>query len=305
MAGISDRAFREICLKYGAGYTVTEMVSSKGLECGSKKTEMIMSLTENEYPSEIQIFGSDPESLRYAAIESEKQGCIGIDINMGCPAPKVSKNGAGSALMKNPELAFKIVKEVTNAVKKPVTVKIRSGWDENSVNAADFAKRLEEAGASAIAVHGRTRKQMYAPPVDLDIIKQVKMSVKIPVIGNGDITDIMSAKRMYEYTGCDFIMIGRGALGRPWIFKQINEYFTNNEIISDPIVEERMRIMLGHIEKLCEYKGNDVGTKEARKHAGWYTKGLRGAAGLRREIGAIGSLDDLRKIADRIIQLNS
>lgn len=299
MAGVTDRAFREICIEYGASYTVTEMVSSKGLTMGDRKSDKLMLLGETERPAAVQIFGCDPKIMAEAAKMAESTGCCAVDINMGCPAPKVSGNGGGSALMKEPDLAAKIVEACVNAVALPVTCKIRSGWDENSINAVQMSKMLENAGAAAITVHGRTRKQMYAPPVDIDIIKQVKENVKIPVIGNGDVTDYESAKRMYEYTGCDFVMIGRGALGAPWIFGMINKKAAGEEV-SEPTVEEKMDIMLRHIARLCEYKGEYIGMREARKHAGWYIKGMRGAAEMRRSIGTLETLEQLRELAEKV-----
>ena len=301
MAGVADRAFRELCIEFDASYVVTEMVSSKGLTMHDRKSDTLMQLGETEKPAAVQIFGCDPETMAEAAKKAAETGCCAIDINMGCPAPKIAGNGGGSALMKDPDLAARITEAVVKAVEIPVTVKFRSGWDENNINAVEFALLQEEAGASAITVHGRTRKQMYAPPVNLDIIRQVKDVVKIPVIGNGDIVDAVSAENMYKTTGCDFIMVGRGALGAPWIFRQINEYFRSGIILPDPPIEERMEIMIRHIERLCEYKGNYVGMREARKHSGWYIKGIRGAAALRQEIGSLETMDQLRAIAEKVI----
>lgn len=303
MAGVTDRAFREICLEYGAAFVVSEMVSSKGLTMKDRKSDSLMFLGEKEVPAAVQIFGCEPSVMAEAAKKAEQTGCKWIDINMGCPAPKVAGHGGGSALMKEPELAGEITNAVVNAVSVPVTCKIRTGWDENSLNAVEMAKILEKSGASALTIHGRTRKQMYAPPVNLDMIKAVKNALSIPVIGNGDVTDFESAKKMYEYTGCDFVMIGRGALGRPYVFKQINDYFEKGIITPPPSVEERMEIMLRHIERLCEYKGEYIGIREARKHAGWYIKGMRGAAAFRRDIGGLESISDLKKLAEQIIIL--
>lgn len=302
MAGVADRAFRELCIEYGASYVITEMVSSKGLTMHDRKSDSLMLLGETEKPAAVQIFGCEPETMAQAAKKAEATGCCAIDINMGCPAPKIAGNGGGSALMKDPGLAAKITEACVKAVSLPVTVKIRSGWDENSINAVEMAKLLESAGAAAITVHGRTRKQMYAPPVNLDIIRQVKQAVKIPVIGNGDIVDAATAKNMYETTGCDFIMLGRGALGSPWVFTAINEYFRSGIILPEPPIEERMAVMIKHIKKLCEYKGDYIGMREARKHAAWYIKGIRGAAALRQEIGALESLEQLEAIAEKVIK---
>lgn len=302
MAGVADRAFRELCIEYGASYVITEMVSSKGLTMHDRKSDSLMLLGETEKPAAVQIFGCEPETMAQAAKKAEATGCCAIDINMGCPAPKIAGNGGGSALMKDPGLAAKITEACVKAVSLPITVKIRSGWDENSINAVETAKLLESAGAAAITVHGRTRKQMYAPPVNLDIIRQVKQAVKIPVIGNGDIVDAATAKNMYESTGCDFIMLGRGALGSPWVFTAINEYFRSGIIRPEPPIEERMAVMIKHIKKLCEYKGDYIGMREARKHAAWYIKGIRGAAALRQEIGALESMEQLEAIAEKVIK---
>ncbi len=302
MAGVTDRAFREICINYGASYTVSEMVSSKGLTMKDRKSDFLMTIGEKEMPALVQIFGCEPATMAEAAKKAEQTGCVAIDINMGCPAPKVAGNGGGSALMKNPQLAAEITNACVNAVKVPITCKIRSGWDEDNINAVEMAKLLEKSGASILTVHGRTRKQMYAPPVNYDIIKEVKNALTIPVIGNGDITDIESAKYMYDYTGCDFIMIGRGALGSPWLFEQINTYFEKGETLPDPAIEEKMQIMINHIGKLCEYKGDYVGMREARKHAGWYIKGMRGAATFRREIGTLETMDQLKALAEKVIE---
>lgn len=305
MAGVADRAFRELCIEFGASYVVTEMVSSKGLTMHDRKSDTLMLLGETEKPAAVQIFGNVPETMAEAAKKAAQTGCCAIDINMGCPAPKIAGNGGGSALMKEPVLAAKITEAVVKAVDLPVTVKFRSGWDENSINAVEFAKMQEKAGASVLTVHGRTKKQMYAPPVNIDIIRQVKEAVSIPVIGNGDIVDALSAEKMYKSTGCDFIMVGRGALGAPWVFSQINEYFKSGNIIPEPPIEEQMSIMIRHIEKLCEYKGEYVGMREARKHSGWYIKGIRGAAALRQEIGSLENMNQLKSIAEKVINANS
>ena len=304
MAGVTDRAFRELCVNYGACYSVTEMVSSKGLTLNDKKSKELLAITEPERPCGAQIFGNDPLTMAKAAVKALEFKPQFIDINMGCPAPKVAASGGGALLMKSPELAERIVKEVVNAVNIPVTVKIRSGWDDNTINAVELAKRCENAGAKAITVHGRTKIQMYSPPVNIDIIREVKQAVKIPVIGNGDIIDGKSAAKMLEETGCDLVMVGRGALGRPWVFKQINAYLEHERILPEPPVIERMLIMLKHIEKLCEYKGERVGIREARKHAAWYTKGLRGAAEYRAKMSSIESFDDLKYIAGEFIELS-
>lgn len=300
MAGVADRAFRELCVGYGAAYVVSEMISSKGVSMGDRKSKDLMFLSETERPAAVQIFGSDPFIMAESVEIVMQVNPQIIDINMGCPAPKIAGNGGGASLAKNPELAEKIVKAVVEASPVPVTVKIRAGWDENSINAVEMAKRAENAGASAITVHGRTRKQMYSPPVDRNIIAEVKKAVSIPVIGNGDIIDGLSAAEMLEETNCDLIMVGRGALGRPWVFSQINAYLEHGRVIPEPPVTERMRVMLKHIETLCEYKGDYIGMREARKHTGWYTKGLRGAAKYRQELGALETMEQLHEIAYKI-----
>ncbi|MBR5203038.1 MAG: tRNA dihydrouridine synthase DusB [Clostridia bacterium] len=304
MAGVADRAFRELCVDYGAAYVVSEMISSKGVSMGDRKSKDLMFLSEKERPAAVQIFGSDPEIMAQSVETVMQVNPQIIDINMGCPAPKIAGNGGGASLAKNPELAEKIVKAVVDASPVPVTVKIRMGWDENSINAVEMAKRAENAGASAITVHGRTRKQMYAPPVDRNIIAEVKKAVSIPVIGNGDIVDEQSAAIMLEETNCDLIMIGRGALGCPWVFSQINAYLEYGRVLPTPPVSERMRVMIKHIETLCQYKGDYVGMREARKHAGWYTKGLHGAAKYRQELGTIESIEQLQEIAYKICMEN-
>ena len=300
MAGVADRAFRELCVDYGASYVVSEMISSKGVSMGDRKSKDLAFLSEKERPAAIQIFGSDPLIMAQSVEQVMQFSPEIIDINMGCPAPKIAGNGGGASLSKNPELAEKIVKAVVEASPVPVTVKIRMGWDFDNINAVEMAQRAENAGASAITIHGRTRNQMYSPPVDRNIIAEVKKSVSIPVIGNGDIIDEQSAAIMLEETNCDLIMIGRGALGRPWVFSQINAYLEHGRVIPEPPVTERMRVMLKHIETLCEYKGDYVGMREARKHAGWYTKGLRGAAKYRQELGTIETLEQLQEIAYKI-----
>lgn len=300
MAGVADRAFRELCVSYGAAYVVSEMISSKGVSMGDRKSKDLMFLSDEERPAAVQIFGSDPKIMA-ESIETVMQVKPQIiDINMGCPAPKIAGNGGGASLAKNPQLAEEIVREVVKVSPVPVTVKIRAGWDENSINAVEMAQRAENAGAAAITIHGRTRKQLYAPPVDRNIIAEVKRAVSIPVIGNGDIVDGLSAASMLEETNCDLIMVGRGALGCPWVFSQINAYLDHERIIPNPPVSERMRVMLKHIETICKYKGDFIGMREARKHAGWYTKGLHGAAKYRLELGTIETMEQLQEIAYKI-----
>lgn len=301
MAGVADRAFRELCVSYGASCVISEMVSSKGLTMQDRKSKELLFLSEKERPAGAQIFGDDPEIMAKAALKAMEFSPDFIDINMGCPAPKIAGNGGGSALLKNPELIGRIVKSVVEVSPVPVTAKIRIGWDSEHINAVEVAKRTEAAGASAITVHGRTKAQMYAPPVFLDEIAKVKKSVSIPVIGNGDIVDGKSAKKMLDETGCDFLMVGRGALGNPWIFRCINAYLNNETEYTEPTLEEKMEVMLTHIGTLCEYKGTRVGMREARKHAAWYIKGIRGAASFRQEIGNLSSMDELSALAERVI----
>lgn len=300
MAGVADRAFRELCVSYGASYVVSEMISSKGVSMGDRKSKTLAYLSDAERPAAIQIFGSDPLVMAQSVERVMEYKPEIIDINMGCPAPKIAGNGGGASLAKNPPLAEKIVEAVVKASPVPVTVKIRMGWDFDSINAVEMAKRAENAGASAVTVHGRTRNQMYAPPVNRNVIAQVKKEISIPVIGNGDIVDEQSAAIMLEETNCDLIMIGRGALGRPWVFSQINAYLEYGRVIPEPPVAERMRVMLKHIATLCEYKGDYIGMREARKHAGWYTKGLHGAANYRRELGSLENMEQLKEIAYKI-----
>ena len=305
MAGVADMAFRELCVEYGATYVVSEMVSSKGLTMCDRKSKKLLVLSDKERPAAAQIFGNDPQIMAESARSTLQFNPDVIDINMGCPAPKIAGNGGGSALLKDPVLAEKIIKAVVDAVDIPVTVKIRIGWDRDNINAVEMAKRAENAGAKAITVHGRTKMQMYAPPVDTDTIALVKKSVSIPVIANGDITDGIAAARMIENTNCDYLLVGRGALGRPWVFSQISAYLKNEVILPEPPLSEQMRVMVKHIERICEYKGERVGIREARKHAAWYIKGIRGAAQYRQQVGALSSVDELRELAYRILTENN
>lgn len=303
MAGIADRAFRELCVQHGAAYTVTEMVSSKGLTMGDKKSAQLLTIG-SERPCGAQIFGDDPETMAQAAKKCLAFSPEIIDINMGCPAPKIASNGGGASLMKNPHLAYEITKAVAEAVPVPVTVKIRKGWDDDSINAVQMAALAEKAGAAAVTVHGRTKEQMYSGKVDYDIIAEVKKAASIPVIGNGDITDEQSATMMMEKTNCDAIMIGRGALGNPWLFSRINAYFDECRVLPPPTITQKMVTMLGHVQKIIEYKGEYIGMREARHHAGYYTKGLRGGATLRREICQMEHFEQLQELAYKIAKEN-
>lgn len=304
MAGVSDRAYRELCVRFGAAYCVSEMVSSKALSFNSKKSEELMEISDLERPCGIQIFGDDPKCMADAAKHALENKPDIIDINMGCPAPKISSNGSGSALMKNPRLCGEIVKAVTAVTDIPVTVKIRKGWNDDSVNAVEVAKICESAGAAAITVHGRTRQQYYKPPVDYDIIKAVRESVSVPVIANGDIDSAERAKEVMDITGCDLVMIGRATLGNPWIFSQINAYLENPNVkIHTPDLEERLGVMIEHIGKMVEYKGEHMAMLQARKLVVGYFKGMKGAAALRNEAGKIKTLDDLYELRQKALSL--
>ncbi len=304
MAGVSDRAYRELCVRFGAAYCVSEMVSSKALSFNSKKSEELMEISDLERPCGIQIFGDDPKCMADAAKHALENKPDIIDINMGCPAPKISSNGSGSALMKNPRLCGEIVKAVTAVTDIPVTVKIRKGWDDDSVNAVEVAKICESAGAAAITVHGRTRQQYYKPPVDYDIIKAVRESVSVPVIANGDIDSAERAKEVMDITGCDLVMVGRATLGNPWIFSQINAYLENPNVkIHTPDLEERLGVMIEHIGKMVEYKGEHMAMLQARKLVVGYFKGMKGAAALRNEAGKIKTLDDLYELRQKALSL--
>ncbi len=304
MAGVADSAFRQICKEFGACYLVGEMASAKGMHYSDKKTARLLTVREQERPIAVQLFGDEPEILAEAARKALAFQPDVIDINMGCPAPKVAGNGGGSALMKNPALAARITEAVVRAVDLPVTVKFRKGWDDQSVNAVEFARAIEQSGAAAVTVHGRTRQQYYAPPVDLDIIAAVKQAVSIPVIGNGDCIDLPSVMKMYEYTKCDLVMIGRGALGSPWIFRQVDRYLTDGTVLPDPSLPERMQVMLRHIKLICENKGESGGMREARKHAAWYMKGIRGAPAFRKQSGELCTYADAEKLAADVLARN-
>ena len=304
MAGVADRAFRRLCVEFGAAYVVGEMVSCKGLCFEDKKSRELLVLDDEERPAAVQLFGNDPDTLARAAELAMAFRPDILDINMGCPAPKIAGNNCGSALMRDPELCRRIVAAVSGAVDIPVTAKIRKGYSRDSVNAVEVALACEAGGAAAVTVHGRTRDQMYAPPVDWDIIRAVKQAVRIPVIGNGDVTTPQEAAALYEHTGCDLIMVGRGALGAPWLFSAIEAYLTHGRLLPEPPVSKRMATLYRQIELAVQLKGERVALREARKHAAWYMRGLRGAAGFRSEAGQIASLADLEQLCRRVIEAN-
>jgi nifR3 family TIM-barrel protein len=294
MAGVSNSPFRILSRQYGAGVVFAEMVSDKGLLHKNEKTRKLLYMTDIEKPMAQQIFGSDLETMVEAALYIDKHSnCDLIDINMGCPVPKVAiKAQAGASLMKNPDLIYDIVKAIKEKVSKPVTVKIRSGWDFDSVNAVEVAKRIEAAGADAITVHARTRSQGYSGKADLDVIKAVKENVSIPVIGNGDVVDGPSAKRMLDYTKCDAVMIGRAALGNPWIFREINAYLNQGVTLERPSHEEIREMMIRHMDSLIELKGEHVALLEMRSHGPWYLKGIEHASTLRKQLATSKSREE-------------
>lgn len=299
MAGVADTAFRTLCKQYGAGYLVGELASSKGLVMQGTKTAELLRVTPAERPMAVQLFGDDPEIMAGAARRAMAFSPDVIDINMGCPAPKVVANGGGSALHKDPALAGRIVAAVVRAVPVPVTVKMRKGWDGAHVNAVELACIAEANGAAAIAVHGRTRAQQYAPSADWGIIAAVKAAVRVPVIGNGDVDSPAAARAMFEQTGCDLVMIGRAALGRPWLFAQVEAFLDGRAVPPEPAPAARMAVLQAHARLLCAVKGERIAMRELRKHAAWYMKGLRGAAGLRAAAGALATMDDLRRLAEQ------
>lgn len=303
MAGVADRAMREICIKHGAGFTVGELTSSKGVSLGDKKSFSLLSCSDAEKPMASQLFGREPETMAVAAKAAVEFAPDFIDINMGCPAPKVAGNLCGSSLMRDVPLAESIVKAVVDAVNIPVTVKMRTGWDSDCLNAPELAKRCEAAGACMITVHGRTRKQMYAPPVDYDTIAKVKKAVKIPVVANGDIVDGKSAKKVLEITGCDYLMVGRAAQGNPFVFEQINAYLDGKTYLP-PSLEEKFKVLLEQVELMKKYKPERVAILESRKHTAWYMTGLKGAANIRRMCGEISSMTDIQRIIEFALEQN-
>lgn len=304
MAGVTDYAFRDICMKMGACYCVTEMISAKAVQYNYRKSAEIAVLSPAARPTAIQIFGDDPVVLALSAKRLMEYEPEAIDINMGCPVPKVAGNRSGSALMKNPDLCGAIVASVSAAVDVPVTVKIRKGWDEAHVNAVEVAKICEQAGAAAVAVHGRTKTQMYTGEADWDIIRQVKQALTIPVIGNGDITSAPKAAQMLEETGCDLVMVARGAEGNPWIFREINALLEQGILLPPPTLAQRIAMIKTHIDAVCADKGEDRGMREARKHVAWYLTGMRGAAEFRRRAGMLTQLADLDLLLRDVYQEN-
>ena len=296
LAGITDAPFRRLCKSQGAAIVYTEMVSGKGIWYEDRKTEILLNIYNDEKPVAIQIFGSDPEILSHVSKKLNERDNAILDINMGCPVPKIVKNGEGSALMKNPDLAGKLVEAAVAKTTKPVTVKMRIGWDKEHVNAVEFAKTVESAGASAVAVHGRTREQYYTGVADWDEIASVKASVNIPVIGNGDIFSAEDAMRMLDDTGCDYVMIARGALGNPWIFRDAIALYNGDDRKPLPTPEDNIRMLISHLDMLEEEKGAHIAVMQIRKHVGWYLKGFPGIKTIRNKVHRINDIDELRSL---------
>lgn len=296
MAGVTDLAFRRLCKEQGAGLICMEMVSAKAISFHNKNTEALMEIDPGEHPVSMQLFGSEPELMAEVAKSIEDKDFDILDINMGCPVPKVVNNGEGSALLKNPELIVQIIKSVSSAIQKPVTVKVRIGFENAPVDIVEIARRAEDAGAAAIAVHGRTRQQYYSGTADWDIIRQVKEAVSIPVIGNGDVDSPLKAEALLKQTGCDGVMIGRAVRGNPWIFREMNHYFQTGELLSRPSSEEIREMILRHARAQIALKGEFTGIREMRKHVAWYTAGMRHSAGLRRASNTIESYEALQEL---------
>lgn len=300
MAGVTDLPFRTLCKEQGAGLICMEMVSAKAISFHNKNTEALMEINPSEHPVSLQLFGSEPELMAEVAKSIEERPFDILDINMGCPVPKVVNNGEGSALLKKPDLIVEIVKKVSSAIKKPLTVKVRIGFENEPVDIVEIAKRVEDAGAAAIAVHGRTRQQYYSGVADWDAIRRVKEAVSIPVIGNGDVDSPKKAEALIKETGCDAVMIGRAVRGNPWIFREMNHYFTTGEILERPSVQEVREMILCHARAQIEVKGEFTGICEMRKHVAWYTAGMRHSAGLRRESNTIACYEDLEKLLGKM-----
>ena len=296
MAGVTDLPFRTLCKEQGAGLICMEMISAKAISFHNKNTIALMEIDPCEHPVSMQLFGSEPDLMAEVAKSIEDRDFDILDINMGCPVPKVVRNGEGSALMKNPKLVYEIVSAMVKAIDKPVTMKIRKGFDDSCINAVEIAKIIEEAGAAAVAVHGRTREQYYSGQADWDIIRQVKEAVSIPVIGNGDVTSPQKAEELVKQTGCDGIMIARGAQGNPWIFSEMITYEETGVLPERPSLEEIRDMMLRHARLQLKYKGEFIGIREMRKHVAWYTKGLKGSAKLREEINRVESYQELEEL---------
>lgn len=304
MAGVTDLTFRLICKEFGCGIVFTEMVSAKGIYYNDYKTKDLLKIEEYERPVALQIFGSDPEIMAIVANRLNSHNHDILDINMGCPTPKIVKNGDGSALMKNPELIGKIVKGVVDASDKPVTAKIRKGWDDDNINAVEVAKVIEENGARAISIHGRTREQFYTGKADWEIIKKVKEAVNIPVFGNGDVFEVEDAKKIIEVTNCDGIMIARGAQGNPWIFNRVAHFLKTGEVLPAPSEEDKVNMVLKHLAMLIDNKGEYVAIREMRKHAAWYLKGVRNSAKIRNEINKAITLKEIKDCLDKLLIKN-
>ena len=302
MAGVTDLPFRTICKEKGCGMLYTEMINAKALCYDHENTKKMLNLEDDGHPVAVQIFGSDPEYMGKAASIMNQYTNDILDINMGCPAPKVIKNGDGSALMRNPKLAAEVLTAVVKNSKKPVTLKIRKGWDDNSVNALEIAKIAEECGISALAIHGRTREQFYSGKADWDIIAEIKQSINIPVIGNGDVFDVQDAVNMLEKTKCDAIMIGRGSQGNPWIFNRINHYMKTGEVLPEPTLEEKISTAIKHMNLAVAEHGEYVAVREMRKHIGWYLKGLKNSAKYRDQINKITDYKEVISMLEEYVQ---